>query len=488
MVSTPVNADVMIACVGANALGDNVNVSSIVETGVNWTGQGNPQILKQLVDGGKYYDVEIWYGIVGSGASASITVTLYQSLGLYNGAVASISEYSGLALSSFLDKTASNSSTSSQTSDTGTTATTFQAVELDIGASLTASQHQSVPTNGFTLVNDSQTTPDLAYLEKIVSTTGSANTGTTIANFDDYCGCIATFKANSSYAPPPPTRWENSNCSGYDAYGPTIEANDWSAQTFTVGSTAHSLTSVYANFYLDGPSANGNITIGIRATLGGVPTGSDLTNGTLDVAGLYFGNPTWTEIAVKEYTLSANTQYAIVFRYTDLFNAAWAWNASNPYSGGSAYISSNSGSTWNSYAGGTADFLFQIVQQLRGSEPGSPGENQGDKPQSSPQPQPPPGNPAVQATTTPTTSPSTPSLPAITGNPSEDQLIWGGVIGISTVVLVSAVSQTDKKKRHPIKQTAKSWSTTTEKAMNRKVKFKKPKERKVKWKKKNPWD
>ena len=79
---------------------------------------------------------------------------------------------------------------------TGTTATTTQAKELWIGGiTVEASASQTTPTNGFTLLDGATTgvSTSVAYLENIVSTTGTASSGTTISS-NSYVGCIATFK------------------------------------------------------------------------------------------------------------------------------------------------------------------------------------------------------------------------------------------------------------------------------------------------------
>ena len=158
-------------------------VSSISQTSVTWSKVTN------LVN--NVQDVEIWAGVVGSGASASITVTLTADPGTAMGQVA---EYSGLLTSSFTDVTASNSGTST-TPGTGTTATTAQANELWVGSITTLVAH-STPTNGFVLLyyGDTGSTSN-AFLEKIVSSTGTANSGTTLSSSNAWVGVIATFTA-----------------------------------------------------------------------------------------------------------------------------------------------------------------------------------------------------------------------------------------------------------------------------------------------------
>lgn len=207
MALTPTNGNVLIAAIYADTDQAN-NVASIVQTGVTWAGLGNPQVIKQAHvawNSGAYENVEIWIGIVGAGANTSVTVNLNAATS--GGGVADIYEYSGVATISFLDKTATNLGHSDpKTTDTGTTAATTQANELWIGATVavdgTWGMFQSLPTNGFTLYDGvailaGTYNHSLAFLEKIVSSTGAANSGTTFNGSGDWAGCIATFFAST---------------------------------------------------------------------------------------------------------------------------------------------------------------------------------------------------------------------------------------------------------------------------------------------------
>ncbi len=138
-------------------------------------------------------------GAVGSGASTSVSIALAQSV---YAAVADICEWSGLG-SNPVDQTATNNGTGSTQTDTGTTATTTQANELFIGTVGVYGQAQSNPTNSFTMLDGAYLNVtggiSVSYLYKIVSSTGTANSGTTIATSSNaWQGCIATFKASSA--------------------------------------------------------------------------------------------------------------------------------------------------------------------------------------------------------------------------------------------------------------------------------------------------
>jgi len=196
MVSTPTNGNAIVLCIGMEASGQ--LISSVTQTGVTWTGSGTGKQVGNLY--GASHDSEIWLGVVGSGAGKVITITA--AAGTVYMAVADACEYSGVATTSFLDKTAVNGGTSG-TSTTGTTAATTQPNELLIGSIFayygSAAVTQSAPTNSFTLrdgVNQSNANGDysMGYLEQIVSSTGAYSSGTTNSSTSArWSACIATF-------------------------------------------------------------------------------------------------------------------------------------------------------------------------------------------------------------------------------------------------------------------------------------------------------
>ena len=193
----PQAGDILIAVIGLACTQPNERtVSSMGTSGnfsVTWYG---PEASNT---GGSTYDedVEIWIGIVNSSSSGSWNVIANLS-GIPNeGGTLDVYEYSGVATSSFLDLTGSNTGTGTS-SDTGTTGTTNQANELWIGAVIAESIGQNAGSgkNGFTMYDGVQTTQEsTAFLEKIVSAKAAANSGTTLGTSDAWTGCIATFKA-----------------------------------------------------------------------------------------------------------------------------------------------------------------------------------------------------------------------------------------------------------------------------------------------------
>ena len=205
MNSTPINGNVLIAVIGTGKIGGPyITVTSIIENGVSW----NKQVQKSYVwheNTEDWEDIEIWLGIVGSGASTSIVIQLSSSISGM-GAIAYIGEYTGIDTSDPLDKTASDTGYTPFNGDpgqtcTGVTSVTSKADELWIGGiacgCMSIYYNQTDPTNGFSLTTSNYYTESVAYLEKIVSATGQAYTKTTIS-YADWVGCIATFKGKLS--------------------------------------------------------------------------------------------------------------------------------------------------------------------------------------------------------------------------------------------------------------------------------------------------
>lgn len=143
------------------------------------------------------------------------------------------------------------------------------------------------------------------------------------------------------------------------------EADEWHAQTFTIGNTGgnenHNITSIKAKLYREG--LPGTITAKIRAVdASNHPTGADLTSGTLngndfttDPAGV------WYEFNLTPYRLSAGTQYAVILvaEVRDTSNMLhWRYEYNTPaYTGGCREYSSDNGATWTSQT--NKDYMFE---------------------------------------------------------------------------------------------------------------------------------
>ncbi len=199
LASIPTNGNLLILTCFIHDTGYDV-ITSITESGVTWSGQGNPQVQKQWNPiSGQSIDSEIWVGVVGTSASTSVTVHITDNPYYV---MCDINEYAGLLTSSYLDKTQTNNGTSQSTS-TGTTATTAYANELWIGTVGVYGSYwvnQSSPTGGFTLLDGTGHWDGWKYnsecmLERIVAAVGVASSGTTLSNNNAYgwSACIATF-------------------------------------------------------------------------------------------------------------------------------------------------------------------------------------------------------------------------------------------------------------------------------------------------------
>jgi hypothetical protein len=191
MGSTPTNGNVIVLGYGC-ASDISRTISSISQTNVAWTAKKTYANASSVA--------EIWTGIVSASAATGITVNLSGAPDY--GAVANVCEYSGLNTADLLDKTAQNFGASSTHPDTGTTDATTQADELWVGCTSCAGWQnaQSSPTNGFSLLDGVvfNWSVSVAFLEKIVSGTGTANCSTTVTDSEQWIGVIATFKAEAA--------------------------------------------------------------------------------------------------------------------------------------------------------------------------------------------------------------------------------------------------------------------------------------------------
>lgn len=152
----------------------------------------------------------------------------------------------------------------------------------------------------------------------------------------------------------------------------SIYGVNWRAQTFTPGSTF-----VCSGAYLSLTTvAGGNpspMTVAIKATSAGLPTGANLAEGTItsvSITGSGYFN--FYVSFTTPITLTASTMYALVVS-SPLSTVAgyWSWegNATSIYAGGTDVGSSDSGSSW---AATTKDKNFSI-----NSSPGTIGTTAG---------------------------------------------------------------------------------------------------------------
>ena len=155
--------------------------------------------------------------------------------------------------------------------------------------------------------------------------------------------------------------------------GFAVNATTWAGQTFTPAVTGN-VTRIDLDLFCSGcTGTTPNLTVSIRATAAGVPTGADLGVGTIagfsSGAGGFFSALFPTPVA-----LTAGTQYAIVFRATanpSLGTYAYVCSCagtgtvnSNPYANGLRVTSANSGGTWTADATvGGRDLGFKVFMR-----------------------------------------------------------------------------------------------------------------------------
>jgi hypothetical protein len=132
-------------------------------------------------------------------------------------------------------------------------------------------------------------------------------------------------------------------------------ATAWEAQTFTPAAT-HNIRAVWLK--LKG-AAPGTVTLSIRATAGGLPTGADLATVTL-VGVVVDPSPRWYKFTfAAPIALTAAVVYALILRNTSgTGTLTWRNDATAPaYAGGQRCYSTNSGVNWTADA--TIDFMFE---------------------------------------------------------------------------------------------------------------------------------
>jgi len=142
----------------------------------------------------------------------------------------------------------------------------------------------------------------------------------------------------------------------HDVYG-----NNWYAQTFTA-SGSYDMDGVWLKLFRVG--SPGNLTVSLRATAGGLPTGADLVSGTRsasDFTTSTSGEWYWITFT-DDYSVTSGTTYAVVMRATagDANNyVSLRYDSGAGYSGGQVCSSGDGGATWAAVAGD--DFLFAVT-------------------------------------------------------------------------------------------------------------------------------
>jgi len=140
----------------------------------------------------------------------------------------------------------------------------------------------------------------------------------------------------------------------------TLYGQYWQGQTFAP-LYSHDISSVKVKVYRVGSPST--MTVSLRATSGGEPTGADLAVGTID--GDTFTTLTtgeWKEITfTTSYELKSGTTYALVARCAGASSSnsvRWRCDYTSPtYTRGSVVTSTNTGAAWT--VDTIRDFMFE---------------------------------------------------------------------------------------------------------------------------------
>jgi hypothetical protein len=153
--------------------------------------------------------------------------------------------------------------------------------------------------------------------------------------------------------------------------GFAVNATAWAGQTFTAAVTGR-VTRIDLDLFCSGcTGTTPNLSVSIRATSAGLPTGPDLATST--IAGFSSGaGGFFSALFASPLTLTAGTRYAVIFHpvanpsagtyayVCSCLGGAGTAN-SNPYANGSRVTSANSGGTWTADATvGGRDLGFKV--------------------------------------------------------------------------------------------------------------------------------
>ena len=155
-----------------------------------------------------------------------------------------------------------------------------------------------------------------------------------------------------------PALYEYLNTGG-DGASDDIYGSNWSAQSFTIGSTSHTLTRISLNLQRTG--SPGIVTVSLREGNGSdLPTGIDLASTTLD-GDDFDTSYDWYDFDVTEINLEADEEYCIVVRATAGDNSndvQWRSDTGGGLGSAIGSNSTNSGVSWS--LDSPEDYLFEI--------------------------------------------------------------------------------------------------------------------------------
>ncbi|MEA2990444.1 MAG: hypothetical protein QOG83_3155, partial [Alphaproteobacteria bacterium] len=139
----------------------------------------------------------------------------------------------------------------------------------------------------------------------------------------------------------------------------------WTGQTF-IPALSGQLVKADVQLFCNGCGATPpDLTLSVRATSGGLPTGADLAATTIPGSTFASGSPaSYSATFGSPVTLNSGTQYALILRPVSApAGSGYFWIRSSPstYANGSRVISSDSGGTWATET--TRDYNFKTYMQ-----------------------------------------------------------------------------------------------------------------------------
>lgn len=146
--------------------------------------------------------------------------------------------------------------------------------------------------------------------------------------------------------------------------GTNITATGWGGQTFTAGVTGTLVQADTIQLFCNAcTGTTPNLTVSIRNTSGGLPTGADLTTAT--IPGFSASTPSFTVTFSPLIGLTSGTVYALLVRpvANPSLGTGYFWIRSSPgtYANGQRVTTGDSGGSWA--ADSTRDFNFRTIMQ-----------------------------------------------------------------------------------------------------------------------------
>jgi hypothetical protein len=154
-------------------------------------------------------------------------------------------------------------------------------------------------------------------------------------------------------------------------FGTSFSTTAWGGQTFTAAINGTLLKADLNLFCTSCTGTTPNLTVSIRATSGGLPTGPDLATAT--ITGFSSNSASYFNANFSPHiTLSAGTQYALLIRPLadpSAGNYDWVRQMQGNYTGGQRVIGATGGTSWT--ADPTRDFNFHTYMSAGFSSSGT---------------------------------------------------------------------------------------------------------------------